>query len=230
MRASRLKLPRDIARFILQSKMSARDLEELKIDPEAVQKIIGSVASPSPTVKGLRVDIQGPLRPDDLLARDLLMMARDDEKMCRGRFGPTDHMEFIAPEHTWTIKTKDGNLVGFAKLSEKQFVNARSGWELHLICSFRGAGMKLFKKMLTHYQKDANFLTLQPFDDATRKMYIEAATELGIGWTESGPDGLRIMTQFGRQVTVGNNESLTFWLRETPWALRMIQNRGLVWD
>ena len=159
------------------------------------------------------------------------MMAKNYEKICRGKFGPpADHMEFIAPEHTWTIKTKDGNLVGFAKLSEKHSVNAGTGWQLDLICSFRGGGMALFSKMLTHYQKDANFLTLTPFDKETERMYTQAATLLEIGWTKSGPDGLKEMTQFGRKVTVGEEGHLTFWLNKGPWALLMIENKGRIWD
>ena len=220
--------PQDIARFILQSKtMSARDLEELKLDPEVVQKIVGLAASPSPTVRGFRLDIQGPLRPDDLLARDLLMMARDGEKMCRDKFG-IRRTKFIAPEHTWTIKTKDGNLVGYAELSEWHMTsNAGSGWNLDLICSFRGGGMELFSEILTYYQERADFVTLEPVDAETGAMYMKAATRLEIPYTKSDPDGVRVITLFGRPARIGDN-NLTFWLRNTPWAERLVQNGGWV--
>lgn len=212
-------------RLHLGPTMRARDLEELNLDKEATEELIGSVAKSTPTIRGLRVNIQGPLRPDDLSASDLVKMARDGEKMCRGNIS-VRVKQFIAPDHAWTIKTNDGNLVGFAKLSTERSVNAGSGWFLDLICSNRGGGMELFSKILTHYKEnDADFLTLQPSDRETTHMYTAAATQLEIGWTKSGPDGLRVTTQAGRRVLIGD-DAFTFWLRKSPWALRIMQNNG----
>lgn len=204
--------------------MSARNLEELNLDREAVEELIGSVAQPTPTVR-LRVDIQGPLGPDDLSASDRIKMAKNGENMCRGEISVRVN-KFTAPEHAWTIKTYDGNLVGFAELSPETSVDAGSGWHLDLICSNRGGGMDLFSKILTHYKnKNADFLTLEPSSRETRQMYTNAAKRLGIGWTNSGPGGLRVMTQLGRRV-VTEDDALTFWLSQSEWALRIMGNYG----
>ena len=215
---------RMLARKILRS---VKTVDDLRTDDSQVfaQIVKAHPRREMKRYKGLRLQIAGPLA---LSTQDFIEMVRNGEMMCQSQLGYRVN-EASVPEHTWTIKTVDNKLVGFAMLSREYSMNAGDGWHLDLLCSARGGGLELFSRVLTYYRTSgAAFLELEPNGPTVANSYKWVASKLGIEYTDSVSDGMVTHTMFGRRYTTGEG-SITFWLDETSsWAQRLIKNMGYV--
>jgi hypothetical protein len=131
--------------------------------------------------KGLRVHVdKEPRELNALPLHQYIELLANAKAMCKG--AKPDGMEMIASEYIDSVLRNTGNLVwlllvggaihGYAVAEEVHSIDHRT-LRVHVMCSDRGEGKKLFSRVARYAKDAADTVEIEPLNDDLKSLYQE---------------------------------------------------------
>ena len=208
---------RDLFRYAMKSSTSSaikRAREKNMAIPALPKKMSRKTIN---VRRGLRLHVEGPVAYGERPMIDTMHFEVEAPHMCQGRVNINKKEWRDQRNLTWTLKTSDGHIAGFALARPTEFERVDAdgnvifvhGMYMPILCTFRGEGAELFGKVLDYcIQQRCSFLELEPLSDVV-SFYKRVAHAKGLnvaGGAAKNAD------YFADSLHTRNDDYITVWL------------------